>query len=359
MSTSVDAVDAEPPGPEGGAPPSRDASEASAGHGEVDFTIWALSALATVAAVLSRAVAPSLLGVWEGADHIIAFVTLAGAASSQLVAIGSAALVIGLVLGAVKSPLPQYVRAFSVGVGMLVLLALSISAIDVPLPSKSRMVVAGAASILVLMAARVSARIFTLRAASVALGAVAVAGLMRVVTVSMANHALEVASMGWGTGARVAATAHWAIDAVAVGFALAVLITHPQRRRRLRRPRWTLLGVVLTVPLVFVALVQLGADPERTGVVVLLSNIAHHNRILPAAFVPEQVRTYMEVLRWVAAAALLGVAPRSRMMAGALALALFTRSTLEVPLCAAAAVIAAFAVALHPGPNPDHDLPRP
>lgn len=319
--------------------------------------MWALALLGTLAAVLSRALAPSLLGVWEGADHIIAFVTLAGAASSQLVGLGSSALVIGLVLGTVKSPLPQYVRAFSVGVGMLVLLALGISAIDVPLPSNSRMVVAGAASILVLLAVRLSSRIFTLRAASVALGAVAVAGLLRVVTVSMANHALDVASAEWGIAARVAATVHWVVDAVAVGFALAVLTAHPRRHRRLERPRWALLALVLALPLLFVALVELGADPERTGVVVLASNIAHHNRILPAAFLPEELRSYVEVLRWVAAAAILAVAPRSRMMAGALAFALFTRSTLEVPLCAAAAIIAALAVALHPGPDPHHDLP--
>ncbi len=313
--------------------------------------VWSLALVATVAAVLSRAVAPSLLGVWEGADHIIAAATLGAAVLSQLVAVGSSAVIIGLVLGTVKSAQPQYIRAFSVGVAMLVLLALSISSVNQQLPEKSRMVVAGAAALLVLVSMRVSARIFTLRAASLALGGVAVAGLVRMVSTALASHAIDTAAPMWATAAKVSATVYWLVDVSALGLCLAVLTTQARGDRRLRRPRWTTLGIVLVVPLFFMLAVSLGQEPERTGFVALVTNIARNNRVLPGPLIPLPIQQYLEVLRWVAAAAMLWIMPRSRLLAGALALALFSRSTLEVPLCAAAAVVGALAIGLHQPPN--------
>jgi hypothetical protein len=199
--------------------------------------------------------------------------------------------------------------------------------------------------------------LYTLRAGALAFSAVSVAGLLRVVCVATASFAIDTASVPWAQGARVLATAQWVVDVLAMGLALAVLALHPQRGRRLAKPRWALLGIVGTLPLFFLIGVALGADdPERTGWVALVSNVAHHNRVLPTPYLPVQLRNYVEALRWVSAAALIVVAPRSRLMAGALALALFTRSTLEVPLCAAAAVIGALAVGLHPGPDPVREL---
>ncbi len=357
MSSARGAEEAEPTDVEARAPGSGHAS-GSEPRQAVDSSVWALAAVATVATVLSRALAPSLLGVWEGADHVIAAVTLASALTSQLFAVGCAVVVVGLVLGTVKSPLPHHLRAAAVGVGMLVLLALSISSVDVPLPSSSRMVVAGAAAVLVVLSARLSARIYTLRAASLALGAVAVAGFLRVVTVGSATRALEVASSTWGTAARVVGTGAWVFDAGALALAAAILTAHPRREQRLGRPRWGVLAVVCGLPALFVVGVLLSSDPERTGLVVLVANVAHYNRVLPDTFVPEHLTTFVEVLRWTVAAGLLAFTPRSRMMAGALALLILARSTLEVPLSAAAVVVAALAVALHPGPDIERDLPE-
>lgn len=334
-------------------------NEAESPAAEAGIAVWGLALLATVAAILSRAIAPSLLGVWEGADHIIAAVSLGSAVTSQLFAVCSSAVVIGLVLSTVKSDLPQYLRAFAVGVAMLVLLALSISSVAQTLPESSRMVVAGSAALLVLLSAQVSSRIFTLRAGALVLGLVAVAALVRVACVATASHALQIGSLDWGRAARVLSTVHWAIDSCALGLALAVLTTHARAHSTLRRPRWAVLGVVLVLPLFFVLGVAIGGnDPERTGIVALVSNIAHHNRVLPAPHLPAQLRNYVEALRWVGAFGLLAVVPRSRLMAGALALALFSRSTLEVPLCAAASVIGALAIGLHPSPDLETDLPR-
>ena len=352
MSTSADVAEPEPDGPSSSRP--IDTAPESETHAERDVggAIWGLALVATLAAMLSRALAPSLLGVWEGADHIIAAVTLAGAVSSQTVAVGSALMVLVLVLGAVRSSLPHYLRAFSVGVGMLVMLALCISAIDITLPPKSRLVVAGSAALLVFIAAWLSSRLYTLRAASLALAAVAAAGVFRIITVLVAGHALDTASIEWGIGARVVGTLHWVLDLVAMAVAIAIVVSQPRRGRRLRTRRWTVLGLLVVIPLFFLLGVQLASDPERGGVVLLVSNIAHHNRILPVPYVPSMLLTYVEVLRWGAAVALLSINPRSRAMAGALALVLFSRSTLEVPLCSAAVVIAALAVALHPSQLP-------
>ena len=326
-------------------PPPRAATER-----DIPRAVWAVGMLATLAAVLSRAVGPSLLGVWEGADHVIAAVTLAAAGTSQLLAVSCLLLVIGLVLATLMSTRPQYVRALSVGVGMLLLLALGISAVDLPLPSQSRLVVGTAAVFLVLASARLSARIYTLRAPALAVGLVALAGLFRVATVLMATLAIDGSSSTLGWLARALATLHFGLDLCAIGLVLAVLVLHP-RGTALRRPRWWALAVVVGLTVLLMVGVWLGSDPERSGVVALLSNIAHHNRILPAPVVPEMARVFVEFLRWVAAAVLLAVVPRSASVAGALALALFSRSTVEVPLSAVAAVIAALALGVHPSPE--------
>jgi hypothetical protein len=327
----------------------------------VPLALWGLAIVATIAAILSRAIEPALLGVWERSDHIIHAVRLGAAGGSQLAAVGSSALVVGLVLAAVRHPIPSYLRAFAIGVGMLTLLALALSAVAVTLPDSSRLVVASAASLLALLAAREPARLFLLRAAALVVASTAASGFVRVATIGVMTYAPEGPGETWGVLARALATLGWAVDLATVLLAAAILVTTAPRGNAAgkTRVRWPLLAVVVVVPLLLVAGAQLGAEPERSGFPVLLANVARLLQIYPEPYIPGLGRSALEMTRWVTAAGILVVMPRGRMTAATLALALCAAGTVEAPLCAAALVVAALALALHPTDTRSVDQRRP
>jgi hypothetical protein len=323
--------------------------EAQAGDGPL--LLWLLAVVSTLAAILSRALEPALLGVWERSDHVIHAVRLGAAGGSQLAAVGSSACVIGLVLTAVKSPLPSYLRAFGVGVGMLTLLALALSAVAVPLPESSRLVVAASSSLLALLALRTPVRLHALRAGALVLGAAAASGVLRIGTIALMSYPPDSPAEAWGVAARLLATLGWVVDVAAVLLAAAVVCTAPRRGlagSRKTRVRWAAVAAVVLVPLLVIAGANAGTEPERSGLPVLLGNIVRLLQILPEPYVPGVARAALETMRWVTAVANLVVVPRSRMLAASLTLALCSAGTTEVPLCAAALVVSALALALHP-----------
>jgi hypothetical protein len=304
-----------------------------------------------LAALISRGVAPALPGVWVGVDHVIMGFKLGGALVSQLFAVASAAVIIGLVLGTVKSAQPAYLRAFAAGTGVLCILAVMIAS-AVRLPHASRLVLAASTGALALMGAIISARFYTSRAPALVIGAVAVAGLVRVGTILVAGGASAGALV---TVARVTATVSWLLEVLAVGVAVVWLATQPRLHRgNLKRPgtlRWLLIGLVVVATLGLVVVLVMGSAPDASGSPLLLARAIEQLLPNPRPYSPPWIREAVELFRWLLVAAVLAVSPRGRMMTASVALALVATGSLEVPLCAASLVIAVLALGLHPGPD--------
>ena len=350
---------------EASAEPDRDGGQWQTGRvptGEAPVVLWLLALLATVAALVSMSVERALPGVWLGVDHVITAVKLGGAVSSQLLAVSSTAVVIGLVLATTKSRLPAHLRAYAVGAGALSILAVMIAS-AMKLPDTSRLVLGGSVALLGLLAAWPASRVYTLRAAALVVGVVSLGGMVRVATVLLAMVGAAT-SETLATVARVGASAGVVIELGAIGVALAWLISQPGARGGalvpLRRPRWPLLAALLAVCALLAVGAQIGAQSEARGAAVLLSRSLEQLAVTPAPFVPSMLLGWVEILRWAVVIGLLLVAPRGRMMSSTVALALIARHTVEVPLCAVTLVVAALALGLHPGADlrSERDAPK-
>ncbi|MCA9618510.1 MAG: hypothetical protein KC731_05805, partial [Myxococcales bacterium] len=216
-----------------------------------------------------------------------------------------------------------------------------------------------------LLGGLLAARFFTSRGAALVVMTVALAGLTRVVTMAVAAYGAGPASYAavdpaGGSPvlvvvARSTATLSSALEAAALGIAAFWLVTQPRavagRLVAPRRPRWLLGLTVLGVVGLASFGLTFGHDPEARGVPLLVARAVEQLLHNPEPYTPAVVRRSLELLRWVLAVALLVAAPRGRMMASVVVLALVATGTLEVPLCAAAIVIAVLALGIHPGPR--------
>lgn len=319
--------------------------------------LWGMALISVIAALVSRGVAPALPGVWVGVDHAITGLKLGGALVSQLFAVASTAVVIGLVLGTIKSSLPAYFRTFAAGTGVLCILAVMIAS-AVRLPHASRLVLAAATGVLALMGALGAARFFTSRAPAIVIAAVSGAGLVRVLTILLAGRAGS--SDVLVVVARVTATVSWLLEIVSIGVAVAWLITQPGVRSgklaRRSRSRWGWLVAILLAAAGLTAAVVVGSAPDASGATLLVARSVEQLLSNPDPYAPAWTREAIEGLRWIVVLALLAVAPRGRMMTASVALALVATGMLEVPLCAVSLVIAVLALGLHPGPDLRYDL---
>ena len=152
------------------------AGETATGHGST--LLVGVATLALAASLLTRGLAPALPGVWVGVDHLITALKLVSAIASQLFAVCSTALVIALVLAAVRSRLGAFFRSLAVGVGVLTILGV-MAASAVALPEEARLVLAVAATALALLAGFGAVSRPALRGGALVLAAVGVAGMGR------------------------------------------------------------------------------------------------------------------------------------------------------------------------------------
>lgn len=321
-------------------------------RGEGPTVLWLVAAIAAVAALVSRAVEPALPGIWVDTDHLITAVKLGGAVTSQLFAVASTAVVIGLVLATTSSSRPAYLRAFSVGAGVLTILAVMIAS-AVRLPEGSRVVLAATTALLALMCVRSTMQLYNLRAVSLLVACVGFAGLVRVATMLTVGLTTDTESGLVVVAARSTATLSSLLEIVAVLVAVAWLITQPKvgrdgTPRKMARPRFILLASLLFLSGLLTWLVSAGQDPDATPVMVLVSRSAFGLLTAPAPFVPDLVRVFVELLRWGALVTLLALRPRGPMMASSVAFGLIASGSLEIPLCAASLVVAALALTVHP-----------
>lgn len=347
---TVDTADPEAAAPERGGATSA-ALEAAYGPGGVGILVG-LGILAAAAQLITRGLAPALPGVWVGMAATINGLKLVAALLAQLFAVGATASLIGLVMATVRSEQPAHVRAFSVGTGVLTVLAVMIAS-AVRLPSVSRMVLAGVTTVLALLSARESLRSPTTRAAGLVCGLLGVAGALRLLTISLSTLAATRVSTSLVTGARVAATLFVAVVVMAV---LASLVWIA-RVGQARSVGWVTSGLVVALAIGATVVVTMGADPEAGGVPLWLFRSLEELVPRPLPFGALLPLMGLEALRWLAATVALASAPNQRAMGACLALALVSGGSLEIPSCAISLTLATLALALHPrAPN---DARRP
>ncbi|MBI4699870.1 MAG: hypothetical protein HY744_01665 [Deltaproteobacteria bacterium] len=325
-------------GSEAGAAGGR-APSAQRGNGdEVDVLArllrWA-ACLGLVAALLDRGVAPALAGVGVGLGTAIAWVERLASLLSQLLAVVLVLATIRLTLPLWRSPLPASWRIFAVAVGGVVVMG-AMTASAVPVPLGTALACAGGAVGLALWTGGSALRWPGLRGPALVLVAVAAAGVPRLAAVALAYHAGELGSARLFVGARAAATAAVLLDVAACVVGMAWLGSRPGRRPRL------VPGVALIVAAGLLARLSFaGSEPGAPGVLILLGRVLDRLVSFPAPVLPDPARFFAEALAWLVAAAVLAGKRRRPLGATVVALALLARGAVEMPLCAAALVLAA------------------
>jgi hypothetical protein len=326
---------------DGGSPPSEDepvvASVGSTmpGFRSTASAAWFVALLGALALLLGRAVSPALIGVWLGVDRAVTTAQFVAATATQLFAILAVGLAVGLLVAVSRSRWPIAVRAFSVGAVCLVTMAVG-SAMFLRLPEVSGVVAGACAGLLAMWVGRYGARAPAARAASLVVGALGLACVVRVVTIGIAYGAESSGSVVLEQLSAVLATVELAAQLAAVGVALWWLAWSR------RRPVQLLVGFVLLVAAALAVLAGvLGAAPEAAGWPVLVNRAIGQLISAPAPLVPPVVHGFVKVLCWVLALAVLLKSWRVPMLTAAASLALTAQAAPEAPLGAMALAVAA------------------
>jgi hypothetical protein len=301
-----------------------------------------LAAVAVLAMILGRAVGPSATGIVVGMNHVSRALELAGAIATQLFAMAATVILMASIIAVTRSKLPAALRfAAIIAGGFGVIVGLSASVIRVPGFSSA---VLGAGAVLLAMGAAWDARRAPFaRAFAVALGLFAVAGLMRLTTIGVAEIAsarAPAAAAGLVGIARGVATASFVFDALAVLVSMTVLAAGS---KKLTSPL-----TLIALGLAFIATRQvLLADADDAGAATLLLRRAIERLMTrPEALVPLALRVFVSALAVLAALMALFAKSPAPALTGALSLALLSRGAPDVPLGAIALIIASLSIAL-------------
>jgi hypothetical protein len=297
-----------------------------------------VAAVAAVAFILGRAVAPALRGAREGLDRVIAYADLVGAFTSYLFAFaGLSALILEIMLTFRERRFGPVYRVAATMLGVCVISIVARAFLQ-PLPESASVVAALASGVLALLASREAIKVPRTRALGVLLLSAAAAALLHLGASLTAWYAGERALYGLAVFARVLATASVFFDTLALLTAFVWLATRPQRATV-----WTA-RVALFVGCLIAAGAARSGGRENAPLWELVAYRAVDRLLpLPTAYVWLPYRFVLE-----ASAPLLGVAAlmaRGQMgaIAGSVALVLFARPTTDVPLSALALALAAIA----------------
>lgn len=309
----------------------------------VGFDVYlAVAVMSLIAAILARGVVPALPGIWAGVDRIIIALEIAAALSSQLFAVGAVFALIGSLWPLMRGTGPVGVKIMSIGVVSLLSVATLFAMLDRRFSEAPALVVASVAVLYAGVVARTGLPLVRLRAGSLVLAAVAVAGGLRAVAIVLHETVGVGRSEVVDAVLTVVATLSVLVELVAVTLALAWLVLE-----RGQPPRVLLLIGVFVAAGAIVVCANLGRDPETDlGLIFtyrLVQALTHDSGALPPA-----IAEALEALRWPVVVVALVVASRSRQMAVAIAMTLIAGRTLETPLCALGLALAAMLIARHP-----------
>jgi hypothetical protein len=352
MSTAHDKPDAGAEPPRGDRVAAR-AERAPAAGSSMNLTVlglpagyaklaWAAALLGVVAALVGRALAPALAGVWVGTDHLIPKVDLGAAIGAQLFAIVTMTLLMSAIVALSRTSWPMLYRGSAVGVAGLVAMAVA-SSIFIMLPEVSRLAAGTGAGALAVIAGLYGLRVPRARWAAIALAAVGLAGLTRMVSMAALHFSGADIPRSVRIAATVGATASFVLEAFALLIALGWLAGVRFGPRQLAN------GLLLLVMAAAIVTIGVrGALPDASGTSVLINRALGLLMLQPDPWVPNVLRGYVEALGWVLAAAALGGPGGTRLVPAIMAFTLLGRGTLETPLCSAAVVLAALLLALVP-----------
>jgi len=303
---------------------------------------WAVALLGVVAALVGRAVAPALAGVWVGTDRLIPMVDLGAAIVAQLFAIVAMTLLMSAIIALSRTTWPMLYRGGAVGVSGLVAMAVA-SSIFLNLPEVSRLAAGTGAGVLALVAGVYGLRVPRARLAAIALMAVGLGGLARMLGMAALHFSSAEVPRQVRLAVTAGATASLALEAVALVVALGWLAGARLGARQLVN---ALLLLMIAAAIVYVGV--RGARPEASGTSVLINRCLGLLMAEPEPWVPNVLHGYVEALGWVLALATLAGPGVTRLIAAVLAFALLGRGTLEAPLCSLAVVLASLLLAFVP-----------
>jgi len=324
--------------------PRPNANDADAASDDGPLVMWWLAAIGGVAALVARALAPALRGVWIGADRAIDIVEACAGLMTQMFAVCAAAVAVGMISAVLRSGLAW-------GLKVTALLGGGIAVFAVIVASAARLhrllvfVFGTAAVVVAFRLARHTARHRALRAGALIVGMMALAGMARL----LAMVAIGVRSGQAGatvtspelasTLVTVSATLSFGFEALAVGLAVIWLA------RSSSRPRALVLGMA-AASVAGYGLVVVASTADASGVVILVSRLVQAMLGGPAPVVGYGARVVVEIAAWLVLFGVLSRGSGGRLVGGCIALSLVARAAPERPLCALALVVAALGLAL-------------
>jgi hypothetical protein len=337
-------------------PPSDPAPQAAAGRAPLAGLpalglVRPLAALAVLATLLGRMIAPAAAGIAVGAGKLVRALELTGGALSQLFAVASIVVAMALLGAFARSEAPYGLRVGAILAASFVILIV-LNATVQRVPDLSSALIAVIAALLALGAAWDARRAPFARPVALALGLVGLGALARLGGVALAIRAADGPRPALAGPARGFATAGFVIDGLAVLIAVAALAARGKPRdpkgddgnpSPLARPA-TILALVVAFLLTRQALA--GGGEDATAFDVLLRRALDRLLPRPAPLLPVPAQIFAAALSLVAAISALIARRDVPALSGALALVLVARSAPDAPLGALSLVIAAFSVAL-------------
>jgi hypothetical protein len=298
-----------------------------------------LAVIGVLALIFGRLLGPSWAGIAVGMGRIIRFMEVAGGALTQLFAMAAIVLTMGELLALTGSRSSYLVRTLAIVAGGLAIIVTLFSAAT-RVPALSLGLVGASSSALAVASAWEAHRAPFARRASLVLGIIGVAGLVRLASIGLSVLAASRSSMPLTSAARGVATGSFVIDALALLAAMAVLSTSA---KKVTSPFTT--GALI---LAFLATRQamVGGADDADIVSLLLRRAATRFLTRPEPFISVQVQFFVGFLAVFAAVSALLARGQVPALAGALALALVARGSPDMPLGALVLVLASMSVVL-------------
>ncbi len=294
-----------------------------------------LAALGLGATLVARGLAPALPGSRSGIAVWIALSDQLGAFLSQLLALYGLLLGTWLILATVRAGrLPGWYRTTSVPVAAAVMVFTALATGSPLRPGWTAWLGVGTALFAVTAAARALSRSET-RAAGFVLGAMALGALLDILGRVIAVRASEQALSALFNLGRVIATASFTCKVTSL---LLVALWLAARR-------WLTTAIVLIVLVAGLVAVSIGvthaSDADATWWTVLVSRALAGLMRHPAPLVAPAFRSVVELSLVLAAIAVLLARRPPRPLLAIVALALVSRGSTDIPLCAMLLTVAA------------------
>ena len=296
--------------------------------------------IALAATLVGRVLGPALPGSHSGISRWISFTEHAAAFVTQLLVLLGTLVGMRLVVITLRTPeLRLWYRLLATACGAAVLV-LAVGAAELPLQPDVALVLGVSSAATALGAALITVRTEAFRAAGLVLGLQGLAALLQLCGRLVALTASDRALTGWYQTARGVATVAFVLDLMCLGVALLWL----SRARPLR-------AATLVLPLGLVALLLSWAAVRGTYFgasfwqVIMARGLAELTRP-PMPFVVLILRQAVELLALFLAAAVAATNNGPRMAQTALALALLSRASTDVPALALMLLLAALLGAL-------------